>query len=153
MERSYSDTLMAELHGWSRLEQTFAQTFGSDSLRDRDYLKMKLSEYDRLYHFYAAGTLSRDEKAMTRMLRYQSRKLERALFPGLASRLLRRAVRQLIRAVSGDDEAAIARNFSMTENTVWQSPEKMQATGQRKRHGYDLGRRRPGPGKGKRQGL
>lgn len=83
--------LISELDEWNRMEDLFRNTFGESSLGDRQFLKMKLKEYERLYHFYNGKTnLTKDEKAMLLMLRFQRRNLRKTLYPGLLTRMMYR---------------------------------------------------------------
>lgn len=83
---------MAELGAWNQLENTFRQIFNDEDLKDRDFQKMKLREYERISFLYRERPLSKDEKAMQVMLNFQKAKLERKLYPSLTRRLLRRIV-------------------------------------------------------------
>ena len=88
----YGSTLMAELGDWKRLEQSFVKAFGPESLRDREFLKMKLAAYERIARSHRGSLATVDDTAMLKMLGHQRRKMERVLYPGLTTRLLRRAL-------------------------------------------------------------
>jgi hypothetical protein len=84
-------TFMAELSGWNQQEQKFRSLFSDQALQDRDFLKMKLAEYNRIWYKYNGTVQSTDEKALMIMLRFHRRKLQKTIFPGLITRLLSRA--------------------------------------------------------------
>ncbi|OJV52286.1 MAG: hypothetical protein BGO31_05500 [Bacteroidetes bacterium 43-16] len=82
-------TFFSALDEWDHFEELSRERFGKDSLKDRDFKKLKLREFDRLYYYYnRRSDLSRDEKAMLLVLDFQRTKLTKALFPGLIRRLL-----------------------------------------------------------------
>lgn len=41
---------MSDLANWNRQEIQFGALFGQESLKDREFLKMKLEHYDQLYY-------------------------------------------------------------------------------------------------------
>ncbi len=84
------ETLMSELRNWNQQENKFGVLFGQDALQDREFLKMKLEHYDRLWYKYNGKPQTQDEKAMMTMLRFQRRKMERSLHLGLLRRMLHR---------------------------------------------------------------
>jgi hypothetical protein len=86
-----TDSLFAELGNWNRQENKFREIFSDDALKDREFQRMKLENYDLLYLKYAGKPLTQDEQAMLAMLQFQRRKMEKALYPGLLSRLIHRA--------------------------------------------------------------
>ncbi|TDX00514.1 hypothetical protein [Dinghuibacter silviterrae] len=83
-------TLFKEMGDWNRQESMFRELFSEESLKDRDFMRMKLENYDKLYHKYNGKPLTTDEKALMRMLRFQRRKMEKILYPGLLRRMLHR---------------------------------------------------------------
>lgn len=87
-----TDTLFSELGNWNRQENKFREVFSDEALKDREFQKMKLETYDRLYNKYRGKPLTQDERAMLTMLRFQRRKMEKALYPGLLTRMLRRGI-------------------------------------------------------------
>jgi len=91
LPQSRPETLMSELSSWNQQENKFGALFGQDALKDREFLKMKLDHYDQLYYKYNGKAQTPDEKAMMTMLRFQRRKMERSLHPGLLRRILHRA--------------------------------------------------------------
>lgn len=89
------NTLMRELSGWNRQEGQFRELFGETSLKDREFLKMKLDNYTGLFHKYNGNAQTTDERALLLMLRYQRRKMEKTLYPGLLRRMIYRAAARL----------------------------------------------------------
>jgi hypothetical protein len=85
-------SIFSALDEWTRFEALSTEKFGAESLKDRDFRKLKLQEYDRLYNIYNSRTdLTRDERGMLLMLRFQRKKLAKALYPRLIRRLYNRA--------------------------------------------------------------
>ncbi|MGE8426345.1 MAG: hypothetical protein ACN6O7_00645 [Sphingobacterium sp.] len=83
--------LLTELGDWNRLEAMFQSTFGDESLKDKYFRKMKLATYERLYDRYKDDLeLSKDERALVVMLRFQCTKIRKILYPKPVSRLLYR---------------------------------------------------------------
>ena len=87
--------LLRELGAWNRLEGMFRENFSETALGDRDFRKMKLREYDRIYRLYNGKVQTTDERALIVMLRFQRRKIRRTLYPGLLRRLLNRTTNSL----------------------------------------------------------
>ncbi|GEM_PF-3235288 len=84
-------TFFSALDEWKHFEDLSSEKYGADSLKDRDFQKLKLREYERLYRFYNGRVdLSRDERAMLLMLGFQRKKLRKALYPGQIRRVLHR---------------------------------------------------------------
>jgi hypothetical protein len=110
------ETLMSELRNWNQQENKFGALFGQDALKDREFLKMKLENYDQLYYKYNGKAQTPDEKAMMTMLRFQRRKMERSLHPGLLRRMLHRG-RARLRAVWADnrERATVSRSQVNTQ--------------------------------------
>lgn len=148
-------TLVAALTEWNHTESLFKQHFGEESLRDRDFMKMKLKEYDRMWYSFNGRPLTRDERALMRMLRFQRRKMRRTLYRGLLSRLWNRASNFLSFLSEADREPA--RRVDDSYRYAYGSPDiadlqqngqKPDGTRQRERyrpkhtHGPDLGRRK-----------
>jgi hypothetical protein len=98
------ETLMSELGNWNQQENKFGALFGQDALKDREFLKMKLEHYDSLYYKYNGKAQTPDEKAMMTMLRFQRRKMERSLHPGLLRRMLHRGRARLRAMWAGNRE-------------------------------------------------
>ncbi|AOM80076.1 hypothetical protein [Pedobacter steynii] len=158
MYNKMQDSLMVELGTWNRQENKFREIFGDQALKDRDFKKMKLSEYERLSSLYAGAATTIDEKAMVRMLQFQRRKLTKDLYPGL----IRRAIHKLI--VFFRSEISAKRELAMVKQAGMQPYRDIQLPGkdpeikksqnesievnQGQRHRYasrDLGKKRPRP--------
>lgn len=125
-------TFFSALDEWNHFEDLSREKYGADSLKDRDFQKLKLREYERLYRFYNVRTdLSRDERAMLLMLGFQRKKLRKALYPGQISRVLYRIGSYLRAKVQG---AKINDPFGAdTEryiSTRWYPENKTQVTPQ-----------------------
>lgn len=97
IEKKGADTLIGSLSSWNRQEQQFAQLFGEQALKDREFTRMKLQEYNRLYYQFGKKAATTDERAMILMLRFQRKKMTKALYPGLLRRL---AYRLIVKAVA-----------------------------------------------------
>ncbi len=104
LQTSRPETLMSELSNWNQQENKFGALFGQEALKDREFLKMKLENYDQLYYKYNGKAQTPDEKAMMTMLRFQRRKMERSLYPGLLRRMLHRAGARLQAMWAGNRE-------------------------------------------------
>lgn len=89
--QSYNSPLIVELGNWNRQEQKFRELFSDESLKDRDFLKLKLAEYTRISYRHAQSASTVDERALVTMLAYQRKKLRQALYPGFLRRLVARA--------------------------------------------------------------
>lgn len=111
------ETLMSELRNWNQQESKFGALFGQDALQDREFLKMKLEHYDQLYYKYNGKAQTPDEKAMMTMLRFQRRKMERSLHPGLLRRMLHRG-RARLRAIWTSNRENVTIN---REQANWQA--------------------------------
>lgn len=154
-------TLITELGSWNRQEQKFRELFGADALKDREFQKMKLAEYDRLYRRHSGSVTTTDEKALLTMLRFQRSKMEKALYPGILTRLLRRGFSRLKHMV----QQALQRRASVQQQpadygiSTIPLPERpgeehKQETRQKRYYARDLGSRlRNGPEKRKGQSL
>ena len=89
--QDYSSSLIADLSGWNRQEQKFRELFSDDSLKDREFLKMKLAEFNRIFYKHDGTAKTTDERAFMTILGFHRKKLEKALYPGLLTRLVVRA--------------------------------------------------------------
>jgi len=155
------NTLIAELTSWNRQEQKFRELFSEDALKDREFQKMKLDEYDRLYRKYSGMGTTTDEKALLVMVRFQKRKLERTLYPGILTRLLRRGfltlkhiVQRALRPRYPKNQPAdyAAKTIQLpTENGPSEQQEPRRAVGKHRRYAHGLGNR-SGTGHKKRNG-
>lgn len=140
-------TLMAELGSWNRQEQKFRELFSDDALRDREFLKMKLGEYDRLYLRYTGAVSTTDEKAMLVMLRFQRKKMERTLYPSLITRLVRRGLSKIKSMLLriGQRQPQNNQPADYASRTIplpaVERPSERQQVPHNHRHGRDLGRR------------
>jgi hypothetical protein len=123
MYNKVQDSLMVELGVWNRQENKFREIFGEHAVKDRDFKKMKLSEYERLSHLYARGANTTDEKAMIRMLQFQQRKLTKDLYPGL----IMRAIHMLI--VFFRSEISAKREMEMVKQAGMQPYKDIQLPG------------------------
>jgi hypothetical protein len=145
-------SLFRELGAWNVQETRFAEIFSREALADREFRKMKLSEYDRLYHRYSTLATTSDEKALLTMLKFQRRKLERSLFPSLLGRLMHRAIasfgpvinarREMDMASRSDDTWFAGQNIAL-KSTGDPFPTEKAVHGDRKqKYGNDWGRRK-----------
>lgn len=146
------ETLMGELGSWNRQENKFRELFSAAALKDRDFMKMKLAEYDRLWLKYSGKAQTTDEKALLVMMRYQRRKLERRLYPGLLTRLVRRSVMAVRVFIRKRRESSLKKQQDLSYdfgpipvpkagNNLEQTREMQKQ--QNKRYGQDMGRRLP----------
>lgn len=154
---SYADSLMAEVNAWNRFEKIFRESVGEEDMKERDFLKMKLKEFDRIWYSHPAtdktGTI--DERAMQIVVGYQRKKLEKALYPGLLRRLLHRARVYVAASIDGTRSLAKARQLMQgyqysnrlptqpVANNGQQQPQSgQQPTGRGQHYGPDLGGRK-----------
>lgn len=86
-----SGSLMEELSSWNQQESQFRNLFSDRALQDREFLKMKLKEFDRIWYKHNGQPQSAVEKALMMMMNYQRRNLQKSLYPGILTRLLVRA--------------------------------------------------------------
>lgn len=144
------DTLLGELSNWNRQEVSFKGVFSEEALRDRDFQKMKLNEYRRLSFKYSGNVQSTDEAALYKMLRFQQRKMEKALYPrklvrfvsriwsGLLNRVKRAKVNKQVYTGHTYTDVKIPTGIDSTQNTT---PGAKQNNTFKKIQGYDLGAR------------
>jgi hypothetical protein len=116
LQQNRPDTLMSELSNWNRQENKFRELFSENALKDREFLKLKLERYDNLFHKYNSGPKTQDEQAMMTMLRFQRRKMEKVLYPGLIRRLLHRGRAALTALIVRNREANTARQTKADSN-------------------------------------
>lgn len=110
-----ADTLHGELMQWNRIEDLLQECFKGDHKNDRDFHKMKLAEYDRLYYRYGKETdLSRDERALMAVISYKRKKLAKAVYPGLIRRLLQRVVTAIVFRIRPVTPIVTTQEFSQT---------------------------------------
>lgn len=88
-------SLQKQLADWNRQESRFKELFSEEALRDKEFQKMKLREYDKLWHLHKGTAQTTDERALLNMLRFQRRKMTRRLYPGLLRRLLHKVVARI----------------------------------------------------------
>lgn len=143
-----SETLSGELGNWTRQEHSFAKLFTPDALKDREFQKMKLAEYDRLWLKYSGGVKTTDEKALMDMLRFQRRKMEKTLYP----RILTRVFRKIVSAVKITTAKRLERSRERKQsqeayntiplvNPLKESSPQQRPPGAGQRYGRDLGGR------------
>ncbi|REA60161.1 hypothetical protein DSL64_15930 [Dyadobacter luteus] len=87
-----------DVESWLAKEQRFTKLFSAAVIKSRDFQKEKLDHFKNLSHKYR-GDLSQDERISIRVLRQQTRQMERQLYPNLIVRLARRAFRASQRVV------------------------------------------------------
>lgn len=157
MYNKMQDSLMVELGAWNKQENKFREIFGDHAIKDREFKKMKLSEYERLSMLYANGAITTDEKAMVRMLRFQQQKLSRDLYPGLIRRIFHKLVVFFRSEINARREMEMVKQAGMQPYREIQLPGKDRETNsqskkmeinqdQRRRYtSHDLGRKRPRP--------
>jgi hypothetical protein len=108
LQRYTQPTLISELRDWNRQELLFKEVFSEKSLSDRDFQKMKLAEYARIYGRYAKTASTTDERAFARMLKFQQTKIRKAVYPGLTGRLKYYIINIFKPPLDGRQEAAMA---------------------------------------------
>lgn len=110
---SYASSMMAEVHAWSRFEKIFSESVGAEDMQTKQFLKMKLKEFDRIWYSHpnTPGNSTIDERAMQIVVNYQRKKLEKALYPGLLRRLLHRARVYVAASIDGTRSLAKARQL------------------------------------------
>jgi hypothetical protein len=107
LENKGTENLITELASWNRQENQFRSLFSDEALKDREFMKMKLSAYDRIWDKYNGKAQTTDEKAMLLMLRFQRRKMSKVLYPGLLTRFVRRGIRSLVSFIVRRRERAL----------------------------------------------
>lgn len=88
IERFMGSELLAELRSWNQQEQEIRVAFSDQALQDKTFLKIKLKEYDRIWHKHRGGEHTLDEKTIMLMLQYHRRKIQKAIYPGLLTRMV-----------------------------------------------------------------
>ncbi|MEE1946397.1 hypothetical protein VRU48_14835 [Pedobacter sp. KR3-3] len=155
-------TLVTELGNWNRLENQFRELFSEQALKDREFMKMKLGEYERLAYKYAGAPKTADERAMQVILNFQRTKMRRAIYPGILSRLvyrslvlLRHALRPAPKVPAGSNDPAgyIHTAISVPEGQQTPPTEKQEQVRSWPRFGQDLGGRKPDRHQNKGQSL
>ena len=96
---SKQETLLGEIRNWKNTENICKGVYDEEALKSRSFLKLKMQTFRQLYGKYDGVSLTLDEKALHRMLRYHFKKIERKLYPNLLVRLGRRAFSSLSRKV------------------------------------------------------
>ncbi|TYR37404.1 hypothetical protein FXV77_05200 [Sphingobacterium phlebotomi] len=104
-------TLMDTLSAWNETENMFTQVFGENALEDRDFKKMKLREYDKIWHKYNGKVQTKDDRALMVMLRFQCKKLRKTLYRGLLPRLLSR-ISSYVRHLFSDSVSTVPKALS-----------------------------------------
>ncbi|HWT40181.1 MAG TPA: hypothetical protein VN081_02820 [Dongiaceae bacterium] len=91
------DNLLTELGNWNSIEKLCAGVYGEAVLKDRNFQRIKLQEYQRLYNKYdTRESASLDQHALHKMLRYQSRKIEQHLYQNPVRRILQRSADRIV---------------------------------------------------------
>lgn len=148
MERPSALTLFKELSEWNRIEALIRESFSDSALQGRDFLKMKLSEYERLTYRYAGrADLPTDERALVVVLRFQQRNIRQSLYPGLIGRLWsritgyitasRNANKQVIQAHNSDAYRYARQKLPLMERK--DGEHQAEHYQQRHKYGNDLG--------------
>lgn len=119
------ETLVSELGSWNRQENRFRELFSDDALKDREFIRMKLGHYHTLYYKYRGTERTTDERAMMMVLRFQRRKMERTLYPGLIRRLLYRGRMRLQAALTASLNAARAQQTEAARYATVPQPAAM----------------------------
>lgn len=150
---SYDQSIMGEMHAWQNLEKSFRAVCQGDekTFNSREYQKMKLAEYDRIWNTYQGRARTRDEKAWLTITLIRRRNLEQELYPNLIVRMMRRILNNLMPALDIRQELAMARqqNFGndhfmsgYMDNGMGQTKEfKSDINDQRQQWSADLGKK------------
>gem|GEM_PF-5674992 len=149
MQTFSSETLMGELGSWNKQETKFRDLFSDQALKDREFQKMKLAEYDRLWIKYNGNAITTDERALLVMLKFQRTKMEKALYPGLLRRLFRKGINTVkniirqrgLRAQFKRNDSSYNYNTIPVPDTYTQNRDPLRQSEQRQRFGQDLGRK------------
>lgn len=83
------------INEWKGRERRFEQLFGSEILKNKQFLKEKLANFEGLYLDLRSDN-SKDARMMLVGINAERRKVERQLYPGLLNRLLVRAVKTVV---------------------------------------------------------
>ena len=121
LQTNRPETLMSELRNWNQQENQFGALFGQEALKDREFLKMKLEHYDQIYYKYGGKAQTQDERAMMTMLRFQRRKMGKALYPGLLRRMLHRG-RARLKAIWAGNRENVTINREQSNRQVYEMP-------------------------------
>lgn len=155
LEMHRGATLQGALAEWKHTEDLFSRHFDRESLDTRDFRKMKLREYDRMWYAFNGRPLTKDERALMRMVRFQRRITRRTLYPGLLGRLWNRTA-NFLAFVSEPKERPDPRREANSryagytikvdgkqESGGQKQQEEKERYQRRYRHGHDLGKRNP----------
>lgn len=152
-------SLFKALQEWNRTEDLFRSTFGEDSLKEREFLKMKLKQYDLMWYKYK-NPLTKDEILLRTMLMAHRKSIRKALYPGILRRLWNRGANYVTYLISGKNVLLQESNdnFRFAENKVFSNREGAGGEQVKQENripfGYDLGAKKERlEGNNQRQGL
>lgn len=87
---AYDNTIMGEINNWKRIEATINENSGSTVLDHRDWLQLRLKEYERIIRKFKGSASSLDERAWLIVANVEWQKVEKALYPSVLVRMIRR---------------------------------------------------------------
>ncbi|NLR68525.1 hypothetical protein HGH92_29745 [Chitinophaga varians] len=85
---AYDKTVMGEISSWKRIEASIEQISGPKVLKDREWLQLRLFEYERIVREFRSTARTRDEKAWLLVADIERKRLEKALYPSLIARMI-----------------------------------------------------------------
>ncbi|QJB34921.1 hypothetical protein HF324_27755 [Chitinophaga oryzae] len=86
----YDKTVMGEISNWKRIEATIRDLSGPKVLEEREWLQLRLQEYERIVRQFRGTVSTRDERAWLIVASIERKRLEKALYPSMMARVIRR---------------------------------------------------------------
>lgn len=152
-------SLLSDFRQWEQLEHYLTGQVSKKDLESRRFRRMKLKEYKRLLRAYSGSPLTRDERGLVAVMKFQQGSLVRSLYPGLLSRLFYHIGnsaakmllynRELARARLAEDRRIISIRPKLPESA--HAMQQQMPAAQRpdenlsKKYGPDLGGRNQAP--------
>ena len=147
----YAQTIVGEMASWKQMEANYKGICDKETFESREFSQMRLAEYDRIWNMYQGRATTRDEKAWLIIALVERRKLEKALYPNLLIRMLRRVYNSLLPALDIRRELSMAQPNSyagdhilgqFSDNGMGQTKEfTPDPNTQRQQWGADLGKK------------
>lgn len=88
VQKYMGSELMAELESWKRQEDQLKKLFSAEVVQDKEFLKLKLKEFDRIFYKHRYDNPTTDERAVMTVLKYQRLMMQKSLYPGLITRMV-----------------------------------------------------------------
>lgn len=90
MERTMKNRVTEGLNSWLEKENQLKALFGNDVVKEKHFLKSKMEFFNDL-HKGIKGDANTNEKLLLNVIKGETKKLERAVYPSLAARVFVKA--------------------------------------------------------------